>query len=124
MQPDFTPLVEPDAGCKYSHTSDKCKCRCEAMEVGQDETVAHSSDVPSSQWALDRRGGLTKKGSGVARVVSAFKETHGRGFGLRVIKTQFANYNANRVSRLLNTLDKIPGIRQIRPGKNKDGSWT
>ena len=33
LRPNFTPSVEPDAGCKYGHTPEKCKCRCEAVEV-------------------------------------------------------------------------------------------
>ena len=31
LRPDFTPLVEPDAGCKYGCMPEKCKCRCKAM---------------------------------------------------------------------------------------------
>ena len=94
------------------------------MEVGQDETVAHLSDVPFSQWALDALSGLTKKESGVARMVSTFKEMRGHGFGLRIRKTQFANYNANRVSRFLKPLDELQGIQKISLGKNKNGFWT
>ena len=124
LRPDFTPLVEPDAGCKYGHTSEKCKCRWEAVGVGQDETVAHSFDAPSSQWALDACSKLTKKGRVVASMVSAFKEMHERSFGIHISKTQFADYNANCVSRSLKPLDKLPGIRQISPGKNKYGFWT
>ena len=32
LRTDFIPLVESDAGCKYGHTPEKCKCRYEAME--------------------------------------------------------------------------------------------
>ena len=28
LRPEFTPLVEPDAGCKYGYMPEKCKCRC------------------------------------------------------------------------------------------------
>ena len=121
LRPDLTPLVEMDAGCNYGHTPEKFKCRYEAMEVAQDETVAHLSDIPPSQWALDARSGPTKKGRGVARMVSMFKETRERGFRLRISKNQFADYNVKHVSRSLTLLDKPPGIRNISPGKNKDG---
>ena len=121
LRPNFTPSVEPDAGCKYNQTTKNCKCRYEAMEVAQDETVAHLSDIPPSQWALDARSGPTKKGRGVARMVSMFKETRERGFRLRISKNQFADYNVKHVSRSLTLLDKPPGIRNISPGKNKDG---
>ena len=124
MRPGFTLSVDPDAGCKYGNTLEKCKCRCEAMEVGQNENVAHLSDVPLLQWALDARSGLTKKWRRVVRMVSAFKETRERGFGLRISKTQFSDYNANLMSHSLKPLDDPLGIRQISLGKNKDGFWT
>ena len=124
LRPDVTPLVEPDAGCKYGHMPEKCKFRYEAIEFGQDKTAVHSFDVPSLQWALDGRGRLTKKGRVMSRMVFVFKETRERGFWLRVSKTQFYNYNVNRMSRSLKTLDEPLGIRQISPGKNKDGLLT
>ena len=39
LHPNFTLSVETDAGCKYDRTPEKCKCRCEAMEVRQDENL-------------------------------------------------------------------------------------
>ena len=86
--------------------------------------MAHSSDVPLVQWALDMRGRMTKKRRRVARMAPAFKETRKRGFGLRIRKTQFTDYDMNRVSRLLKPLEEPLGIWKIRPGKNKDVFWT
>jgi len=57
-------------------------------------------------------------------MISAFKETRGRGFGMRVSDDEFEKYNENRESRGLDKLAEPPGIRQISPGKNKDGYWT
>ena len=57
-------------------------------------------------------------------MVSTYKETCDHGFGIRVSKTQFVNYNMNRMSRLLKPLDEPLGIQHIIPGKNKDGFWT
>ena len=59
--------------------------------------MAHLSDIQLSQWALGTCSRLMKKGRKVARMVSAFKETRERGFGLRISKNQFVGYNANRV---------------------------
>ena len=76
------------------------------------------------QWALNACSGLMKKGRGVTRMVSAFKETRERGFGLHISKTQFFDYTANRVLRSLKPLNEPPGIWQISPVKNKDSFWT
>ena len=57
-------------------------------------------------------------------MVSTYKETCERGFRIRISKTQFSNYNMNRVSRSLKPLDETPGIHKISPGKNKDVFWT
>ena len=57
-------------------------------------------------------------------MVSEFKDTRERGFGLCISNTKFSDYNVNRMSRCLKLLDEPPGIRKIIPGKNKDGFWT
>ena len=62
MRPGFTLSVDPDAGCKYGNTLEKCKCRCEAMEVGKDEK---GKDVMNKKDKVVVVEGWSGKGKGL-----------------------------------------------------------
>ena len=44
-----------DWRCEFKHEYDTCKCHLQLREYGQDESVYHSGDNPSSRWAVDGR---------------------------------------------------------------------
>jgi hypothetical protein len=63
-------------GCKYKHSYSACRCHLPALHWGQDESCFKSNAKSSRQ--LEYRGfrGLRKKGHGIGRHCSAFKEAH------------------------------------------------
>ena len=60
--------------CKFKHEYNSCKCHLELREYGQNESVYHSEDNPSSRWNVDGRFYSISRSKGVSRMVSAFKD--------------------------------------------------
>ena len=86
-----------DWRCEFKHEYDTCKCHLELREYGQDESVYHSGDNPSSRWAVDGRSYAINKSRGISRMVSAFKDYTLRGLGLIMTIAELATVNAARV---------------------------
>ena len=64
---------------KFKDEYNTCKRHLELSEYGQDESVYHSGDNPSSRWDVDERSYAISKSKGVSRMVSAFKDYTQRG---------------------------------------------
>ena len=77
FHPKFPPGIKPNEEkrvCKFKHEYNSCKCHLELREYGQNESVYHSEDNPSSRWNVDGRFYSISRSKGVSRMVSAFKD--------------------------------------------------
>ena len=134
--PSFHPLFSPGPkpaieqwNCEFKHEYEKCKCHLELREHGQDESVYHSGDNPSSRWAVSGRSHAISKSRGVTRMVSAFKDYSKRGMCLKMNEDEIKEINSAREGKKymdeestpMEPLKESPSIIVIESTKDADG---
>ena len=129
-----------DWKCLFKHQHEDCKCHCEVIHTGQDESIYKAYQLSSRVWLVDGVCGLRKKPDGPGEMVSAFQDDV-LGFGLPITAEQLVTLNAYR-RRLYPSehyddknkeeeyfkedLTMSPGVRFLNYGNadGKEGYWT
>ena len=112
LHPSFTPGMKPVLGewaCDI-HNYEECKCHLELREYGQDESIFCTGETSSCRWALNGRSYAIKKGMGMSRMASVFKDYSEHGVGLNFSKEELESINVWRVGKFYKT--KINGQKR------------